>query len=533
MFIKNFFRLDLRRLILLLAFATAAVTLINGLNASYQVQRQLLIDQTLENNQVYASKLATSTENFLRAAQQQFAFSAAELSAQLDNPELLQQTADRLRNQTDSFNSIVIVAHTGQVLATSPETLRILGEQLASPGAIQALREQKPLISAPYISAANNLLVFISHPIFSPSGQYQGYVGGSLYLKERSILNDLLGTHYYEDGSYLYVVDHNRRLLYHPDAGRIGSQVNGNSVIEAVISGENGTQQLPNSQGTEMLAGYAPIRIANWGVVAQRPLEATLAPLNSQMRVVINHTLPLALITLLLIWWLARLISRPLWQLADNAQALDHPCTAKRIQRVHSWYFESAELKRAMLLGVNLLHTRIGKLKSDAQTDPLTGLNNRRGSEITLDLLQHDGIPFSVLAIDIDHFKRVNDTYGHDSGDLVLQALAQLMRSCTRKEDLPCRMGGEEFIILLPNAQLSTAKELAERLRQQVADTEMPDVGRITISIGIAEWPLQAHEPAQVLKYADKALYKAKENGRNRCEIYPSPSQQAGKKIPA
>ncbi|GAA0687652.1 sensor domain-containing diguanylate cyclase [Marinobacterium maritimum] len=533
MFIKNFFRLDLRRLILLLAFASAAVTLINGLNASYQVQRQLLIDQTLESNHVYASKLATSTENFLRAAQQQFAFSAVELSAQMDNRKLLQHTADRLLNQTNSFNSVVIVDQTGQVLATSPETLQILGEQLASPGAVQALREQKPLISAPYISAANNLLVFISHPVFSPSGQYLGYVGGSLYLKERSILNDLLGKHYYEDGSYLYVVDQNRRLLYHPDAGRIGSQVTGNSVIEAVISGEDGTQQVRNSQGTKMLAGYAPIKVASWGIVAQRPLEATLAPLNSQMQIVIRHTLPLALITLLLIWWLARLISRPLWQLADNAQTLDHPCTAKRIQRVRSWYFESAELKRAMLLGVNLLHTRIGQLKNDAATDPLTGLNNRRGSEMALEMLEHECTPFSVLAIDIDHFKRVNDTYGHDSGDLVLQALAQLMRACTRKEDLPCRTGGEEFIILLPNAQLNTAKELAERLRQQVANTEMPDVGRITISIGIAEWPLQAHEPAQVLKYADKALYKAKGNGRNRCEIYPSPVHQAEKKIPA
>ena len=106
MFTQGFFRLDLRRLILLLAFASAAVTLVNGLHASYQVQRQLLIDQTLESNHVYATKLARSTENFLRSAQQQFAFSADELAANLDEPLILQQAIDRLRNQTDSFNSI-------------------------------------------------------------------------------------------------------------------------------------------------------------------------------------------------------------------------------------------------------------------------------------------------------------------------------------------------------------------------------------------------------------------------------------------
>lgn len=520
MSLKTLFRLDLRRLILLLAFTTAAITLINGLNASYQVQRQLLIDQTLENNQVYASKLATSTENFLRSAQQQLAFGAAEISPHLNDQAILQQEAERLRLQTDSFNSVVIVGHDGKVLATSPETLQILGEQLQSPGAQQALQEKKPLISAPYMSAANNLLVFISHPLFSASGQYLGYIGGSLYLKERSILNDLLGTHFYEDGSYLYVVDQNRRLLYHPNPRRIGTLVEGNPMIDDVIHGNEGICQAKNSQGVEMLAGYAPIGLAHWGVIAQRPVSDTLKPLNSQMRSVIDHTLPLALTTLLLIWWLARLISRPLWQLADNAQSMDEATTPTRIQNIRSWYFESSELKRAMLIGVNLLHTRLGQLTNEAQTDPLTGLNNRRGTEMILSALQHEAIPFSVLAIDIDHFKRVNDTYGHDCGDQVLQALAGLMRRCTRKDDHPCRVGGEEFLILLPNANLHTAGELAERLRRQVAAAEMPTAGHISISIGIAEWPLQALEPSQVLKYADKALYRAKENGRNRCEVY-------------
>lgn len=520
MSVKSFFRIDLKRLILVLAFSTAAVTLLNGLNASYQVQRQLLIEQTLESNEAYATKLAASTNNFLIAAQQQLAFSADEILYHLDNSDLLDQVAERLRRQTDSFNSIVIVDNQGMVLATSPETLQILGDQLASPGAVQALEQRRPLISAPYISAADNLLVFISQPLIDAAGTYRGYIGGSLYLKERSILNDLLGTHYYEDGSYIYVVDQNRRLLYHPDAERIGTQVDNNPVVDAVTQGEEGTARLNNSEGVNMLAGYAPIPAASWGVVAQRPTQATLAPLKQQVQSVFQHSLPLALLTLILIWWLSRLISDPLKQLADNAQNMDHDCTPRRIQKVHSWYFESAELKRAMLVGVNLLHTRLGKLQNAASTDPLTGLCNRRTLDEMLHLYQSEHIPFSALAIDIDHFKRINDTFGHDIGDHVLKSLAHLMQSCFRKDDLVCRSGGEEFILLLPNTDLETAFALAERLRHQVAATDFTPAGTVNISIGLAEWPLQADEPLQVLKYADKALYHAKENGRNRCIVH-------------
>ncbi|MET2736238.1 GGDEF domain-containing protein, partial [Staphylococcus epidermidis] len=89
---------------------------------------------------------------------------------------------------------------------------------------------------------------------------YLGYVGGSIYLKHASILNDLLQVHFHKDGSYLYVVDKNRRLLYHPNTSRIGEQVYNNEVIEAVLSGKHGTQQLVNSQNEAMLAGYAPLQ---------------------------------------------------------------------------------------------------------------------------------------------------------------------------------------------------------------------------------------------------------------------------------
>ena len=516
MSIKHLFRINLRRLILFLAFFSAILTLTNSLYASYCVQRQLLIDSTLESNRVYAAKLASSTEVFLTAVKQQLAYSAGLLSEQLDNPQALQSEATRLRLQTNSFNSIAITDAEGWLRAVSPETLPIKGRRLNTPGAVEALSKRRPLISQPYVSVAGNLVVFISHPIIDREGHYLGYIGGTIYLKHKSILDDLLGEQYYHDGSYIYVVDQNQRLLYHPDQMRVGQVVRDNPAIEAVSRGESGKQRLLNSQGIEMLAGYASVPSAHWGIVAQKQTDTTLTALNDLMLDVLRNTLPLSVLGFIVIWWLARLISRPLLQLADSAQEMETPGAAERIARVKSWYYESTQIKHVMLVGIRLLHAKIGKLTSDAQTDSLTGLHNRRVLDIALERLERERRPFAVVALDIDHFKRVNDSYGHDAGDEVLRRLGVLMRVNTREGDVLCRVGGEEFLILLPATSPEVALRVSERLRQQVEDARMDPVGPITISLGVAHWPLSSGSVDDVLKMADNMLYTAKQTGRNR-----------------
>ncbi|MGV8860200.1 MAG: diguanylate cyclase [Pseudomonas sp.] len=518
----HFFRVNLRRLILFLALLSALVIQFNTFYASYSVQRQLLIDNTLASNRAYASKLADSIDQFLQSTQQQLAYSASLLAAKFGDAELLMAEAERLRLQTNSFNSVVFVDANGKVVATSPDTLSILGKKLNSPGANEALNVRRPAISAPYISAAGNLLVFISHPVTDSAGRYLGYIGGTIYLKQKSILNNLLGEHYYHDGSYLYAVDQSRRLLYHPDAARVGEEVGKNLVVDAVLRGETGDMRINNSHDIDMLAGYAIVPMTHWGVVAQRPTQATLAPISGLMSSMLLNTLPLAVLTLLFIWWFAKIIANPLRELADSAQKMDRATTAERIQNVHSWYFESSEIKRAMLIGFKLLHYKINKLLLDVQTDPLTGLHNRRGLDVALDLMQSARSNFAVVSLDIDNFKSVNDTYGHDAGDEVLQSLAKIMQNVSRDEDVVCRLGGEEFLILLPSVRSTVAKEVAERLRRQVEQTQFGPVGKITISLGVAQWSQDSGDVEAVLKVADNMLYEAKRNGRNRVEVADS-----------
>ncbi|MGL9722071.1 PDC sensor domain-containing protein [Symbiopectobacterium sp.] len=163
---------------------SALITLANSFYATYRVQRDLLITNTLESNRVYASKLAAETQTFFENAQQQLAYSATILAEDFNDTVNLVQEADRLRLQTHSFNSVLVADAKGVVRATSPDTFQLIGQKLTTEGALAALKERVPLISQPYISAAENLIVLISSPIFDRSGRYLEFVGGSIYLKK-------------------------------------------------------------------------------------------------------------------------------------------------------------------------------------------------------------------------------------------------------------------------------------------------------------------------------------------------------------
>ncbi|CNJ44239.1 cell signaling regulator [Yersinia enterocolitica] len=512
------FRLDLGRLILILAVMSAFVTLANSFFASYRVQRQLLIDNTLEANRVYATKLASSAEIFVRSAQKQLHYSSMIAAKHFDDQAVLQAETARLKYQTDSFNSVVITDAHGIVRATSPDSLQLLGHTLTSPGSAEALKVRRPLISKPYVSAANNLVINISSPIITPDGRYRGYIGGTIYLRKQSILNELLGEHYYRDGSYIVVLDRDRRILYHRDVNRIGEILEPKPITEAVKKADNGSLMVTSTNGESMLAGYAVVEPSGWEIITLRPESSTLKPLEGLMLKGLGHIAPLALLTLLGVWLLSRLIARPLWLLAGSANDMDKPDIASSIKEIPSWYFESTQLKRALLIGISLLQKKIGKLRFEAQTDPMTGLYNRRGLATTLEPIAQLGQHFSVIALDIDHFKEINDSYGHDVGDEVIKQLAIQIRESSRDSDILCRSGGEEFLMLLPGTVPEVATQVARRLRHNVEMMVMADIRPITISLGVAFWNGEGM-PEDTLKRADEALYRAKQHGRNRVEV--------------
>jgi diguanylate cyclase (GGDEF)-like protein len=173
----------------------------------------------------------------------------------------------------------------------------------------------------------------------------------------------------------------------------------------------------------------------------------------------------------------------------------------------------------------------IWRLSDAAVTDALTGLMNRRGFEdliaTELERARRSNQSLSVIIGDLDHFKTLNDTYGHAAGDRALEQLALILDTAKRRIDTAARVGGEEFAVVLPDSDHHAAYILAERMRREVRETFMYEPHRLTISLGVATFPAHADSVDKLVANADRALYAAKSLGRDRTVLYSEQLQPA------
>jgi diguanylate cyclase (GGDEF)-like protein len=172
-------------------------------------------------------------------------------------------------------------------------------------------------------------------------------------------------------------------------------------------------------------------------------------------------------------------------------------------------------------LSVAISHARLFRqMETQAMTDALTGLFNHRSFQDRLDreakLADRNNEQVSLILLDLDHLKRINDTYGHRSGDGALCHVATIMKSTVRDVDICARYGGEEFVVILPQCGRENAIDVAERLREAIASNPVPKVGQVTASIGVATYPSGAKNKEELVEMADRAMYLAKAAGRNR-----------------
>jgi diguanylate cyclase (GGDEF)-like protein len=178
--------------------------------------------------------------------------------------------------------------------------------------------------------------------------------------------------------------------------------------------------------------------------------------------------------------------------------------------------------------------SRIGVLRAmasselQATTDPLTGLLNRRSLEAELSSLRERNAEYAVAFLDLDHFKELNDTFGHETGDRALRSFARILSSTARDSDLVCRWGGEEFVVLFPDTTAAQAEPITQRIAGNLADSVLTgDVPPFTISVGIADSETAA-DPVEVIRTADEAMFRAKQTGRDRIvRARPDPQDRA------
>ncbi|WP_066414755.1 sensor domain-containing diguanylate cyclase [Bordetella ansorpii] len=511
-------RPDLRHLILWASLIIFVLALANTFIAAYRVQQSALLANTLELNRVYANKVAQATDVFLDGARQLLGAGADELSGKSDiNGQSAKLVVDRLSRVTDTFNSLVVVDRRGLVLATIPATLRLVGTVLESDEIRRVLSSRTPMTSEPYRAVTGRWIVTISHPVFDAEGRYAGALFGTIYLHERNALHAVLAEHDFTDGSALYVVDKSGRILYHPDNAKIGEQVGKNPAVLVARAARTGSARVRDEDDIDELAGYSRVNSTGWTVIAQRPTAVALDVVQEQFGRMFLFSVPIIVLCLAGIWWLAQFVSVPLRTLADAAGDLGSNQATDQIRGVNGWYFEVEELRGAMLRAASAVAGRIGRLKRERASDPLTGLLNRRGADEALADTHHQHASMSVVLMDVDNFKKINDTQGHAAGDEVLRGLANVVRAQVREDDIAARMGGEELAVFVPGVDREDGLAFAQRLRHAVE----AGLAGVTVSIGVARWPDHGSTMDAVIAQADQAMYEAKRAGKNRVHSAP------------
>ncbi len=295
--------------------------------------------------------------------------------------------------------------------------------------------------------------------------------------------------------------------------------------------------------GQPYLTALAPLQPLNaasdlgWQIVARQPVRTAYAEADAAVRRALGLGVTVALLAAALAWLAARRLSEDLNTLARAAAAVEagRPGAAiplmdsnrevyrlsssligmtGRLLRMNEDMEAQVRLRTLELQEANL------ELDRQARSDALTDLLNRRGfdgqMQFALALARRSGRPLSLIAFDVDHFKRINDRHGHSVGDQVLRSLARRLTARLRDSDVVARIGGEEFMVLLPDTDLPTAQRLADELVHAIAAEPEPGAGQITVSAGVSALRSGTESAELLQRRADEALYAAKAAGRNQ-----------------
>jgi len=354
-------------------------------------------------------------------------------------------------------------------------------------------------------------------------------------------LNQMAADNHFPDQAIVTVVDRDGTVLArHPlKAGTVGEKLQNPQVLDMVRSGRSGVFQLHASDGIERLWAYETVADNPDGVIPMKvlvsiPMDVVFAEAN---RALVRNLIGIALATTLLLigaWY-----GTGIYVLRKVELLL------KAARRVHSGDLDARtgmsddggelsligasfdEMTQALQDRDNDLQLVLKQLNEQVITDPLTGLNNRRYLMGFLhrefERARRSASTVAAIMLDIDHFKRINDEFGHAAGDLVLTELARLLNQSIRGSDMVCRYGGEEFLLILPGATLDGARLRAEQIRRLINNQNMKfngqPLGLITVSLGVALFPDHAADTESLIRAADEALYESKNAGRNRVSV--------------
>ena len=374
-------------------------------------------------------------------------------------------------------------------------------------------------------------VIFVSSPVHDATGRFRGLVFGSVRL---DTFVRFMQTMHAETASRAFFLKADGTLLSppvppaKPDAKPLRSLKAGDVIYDAAQARTMPHGIYRNHDGDRVVGSYKWILDGRWLLVAETPETEILALHAGILAVPLLGAALLFLIFSPVALRLARSLDGPLRRLEEHSRRIEtgdfnvhceldpDPEAPEEIRRLNSAY----------CLMVERVQTALDDLRQASLTDPLTGAPNRKhllqeGPRL-VEATARSGKPVSFLTLDLDHFKNVNDTYGHATGDAVLEAFSKALGRKVRGSDIFARMGGEEFAVLAPNAGDAEALELAERIRRSVEEMRIPVEGGeigVTVSIGVATLPAGSQPEGALgalMACSDKAMYEAKNSGRNK-----------------
>lgn len=417
-----------------------------------------------------------------------------------------------VRARFGDYEELQLVDPQGRLVASSARGAKTIALPKGWERAVETMRT---LVTEPYWDkSAGKLIVVLGVPVERSSGEWSGVL---LARANFTGLAEALRVFGSRMTGRVSIVTRDGKPIVGSAGGRAGEREFVPESAKRLLDAEGRVATYRSLDGAETVGSARPLSRMAWIALAHMPAAEAYAQVTRLRNVTILVVSALLLVVGVVAYYLAALIVRPLDRLTSAAVQVSSGDLALELPAGGSG--EVGDLTSVFNKMLVSLREHRAELERLSSTDGLTGLSNRRHLMSTLDgeleRARRGKQPFSILMLDVDHFKAYNDAHGHQAGDEVLARLGAMLRESVRAYDCAARYGGEEFLVMLSATDRAAAASVADRIHERFRGERFAG-GPVTVSIGVAEYPADGDRVDAVIAGADAALYEAKRAGRDR-----------------
>ena len=438
----------------------------------------------------------------------------SETVARSGRPEHLAEYLSAVRTRFADYEELRLVDAREELVASSaphPSAVRLPA------GWARSFESSRGFVGDPYWDeGAKKVIVVLGVPVLRGNGQTSGALVARVNFASLTRVLHAFGS---RSTGHVYLTTERGVLIVDSRKGSAGRETMSlkPEIANRLLAADGKIVEYRSFDGIEVLGSAQRLSQAAWLAAADIPVDDAYLQASRLRNLAFAVIGGLLVVTTIVAYWLAALIARPLGRLTSAAAKVSAGDLSVGLPAGGGG--EVGYLTKVFNTMVESLRKNREELERLSTTDTLTGLGNRRHlmSLLTQEIerAKRAAQPFSILMLDVDHFKKYNDTHGHQAGDNVLVRVSAALRDSIRPYDCAARYGGEEFLIILSGASLDHAQECAERIRKKVREEQL-EGGPVTVSIGVAAYPAHGETADAVIGQADAALYGAKRAGRDR-----------------